>query len=128
MGGYYEAQLFPVTFDAEGTWTFTLSQDEDDFEQVSYSFSTDIFDTVGDSWYAFAGADLSNTGGTTAGVTVTGAAFPKYDWGEDIPYRDFTGNGGIGLLINSKGTITVNNVLAYKNGAKGAALDNTCGR
>ncbi len=97
VGGYYEAQLFPVIFDAEGTWTFTLSQLYEDFEQVNYSFSTDIFDMTGDSWYAFAGADLNNTTGTTAGVTVTGAAFPKYDWGEDIPIRDFTGNGGIRL-------------------------------
>lgn len=124
--GIYEAQLFPVTFDAEGTWTFTLNQLDEEFEQVSYSFSTDIFDMTGDSWYGFAGADLdNNSDGSTAGVTVSGAAFPKYEWGADIPQRDFTGNGGTGLLINSRGTITVNNVLAYKNGAKGVALDNT---
>lgn len=124
--GLYEAQLFPVTFDAEGTWTFTLNQQGEQFEQVTYSFSTDIFDMTGDNWYGFIGADLdNNTPGSTAAVTVSGAAFPKYEWGADIPLRDFTGNSGIGLLINSRGTITVNNVLSYKNGAKGVVLDNT---
>ncbi len=127
MGGYYEAHIFPVVFDAEGTWTFTLSSvNADDIGQTSYTFSTDVYgELTGDLWYDYSGADLDNTAGTTAGVSVTGAAFPKYDWGEDIPIRDFTANSGIGLKINSKGTITVNNVLAYKNGAKGAALDNT---
>jgi len=41
--------------------------------------------------------------------------------------NDFNGNGGDGLLVNSLGAITVNNVRASDNGGFGAYLDNNHG-
>ena len=101
-GDLYVAEITDFTFDETGWWTFALSEDSS-YLPVGYYFSTNVLGaSTGDDYFGNNGADLDNTSGT-AGVTITNAAFPLYEWGEIIPVRDFNSNNATGLLIKIKG-------------------------
>jgi hypothetical protein len=117
------AEISGFIFDKTGTWTFALSEDST-YLPVGYYFSTDVLGaTTGDEWFGYNGADLDNTSGT-AGVTITNAAFPLYEWGEIIPVRDFNSNNATGLKIRSYGAVSVTSVLAFGNGQYGVNTNN----
>lgn len=122
-GDLYVATITDFTFDEEGAWTFQV-RDNSTYLPVGYFLSSDVFGaTTGDEWFGYTGADLENTGGT-AGVTIANAAFPKYEWGETIPERDFNSNNAIGLLIRTNGAVSVTSVVAYGNSSFGVNINN----
>ena len=122
-GDLYVATITDFTFDEEGAWTFQV-RDNSTYLPVGYFLSSDVFGaTTGDEWFGYTGADLDNTGGT-AGVTIANAAFPKYEWGEIIPERDFNSNNAVGLLIRTNGAVSVTSVVAYGNGSFGVNINN----
>ncbi len=67
------------------------------------------------------GAELDNTFGTTAGITIINNTIPA---GPPATYRDFSMNTAGGLELRTKGAVIITNTILEDNGGYGVEIDN----
>lgn len=92
------------------------------YEVAFYDTGGSMIDVTEETY----GADLDNTYGTTAGITIINTPIPSTD-GPLPYYRDFTMNVAGGLKLHTNGAVVLSNLVLDDNGGMGVFVSNEDG-
>lgn len=92
------------------------------YEVAFYDTGGSMIDVTEETY----GADLDNTYGTTAGITIINTPIPSTD-GPLPYYRDFTMNVAGGLRLHTNGAVVLSNLVLDDNGGMGVYVSNEDG-